>query len=88
MSGGTTMFPGISERLSKEVIALAPGSMKIKVVAPQGENSLFGSEDQSFHPYPPSRPCGSPEPNTTMLVAPSFTENVSDEYYSLYCKDI
>jgi actin-related protein len=34
MSGGTTMFPGIPERLSKEVVALAPGSMKIKVVAP------------------------------------------------------
>ena len=34
MSGGTTMFPGIPERLSKEVAALAPPSIKIKVVAP------------------------------------------------------
>ena len=34
MSGGTTMFPGIPERLSKEVTALAPTTMKIKVVAP------------------------------------------------------
>lgn len=34
LSGGTTMFPGIAERLSKEVIKLAPSSMKIKVVAP------------------------------------------------------
>ena len=34
MSGGTTMFPGIPERLSKEVTALAPSLMKIKVVAP------------------------------------------------------
>jgi actin-related protein len=34
MSGGTTMFPGIPERLSKEVTALAPPSMKIKIVAP------------------------------------------------------
>jgi actin-related protein len=34
MSGGTTMFPGIPERLSKEVTALAPSTMKIKVVAP------------------------------------------------------
>ena len=34
MSGGTTMFPGITERLSKEVVALAPSTMKIKVVAP------------------------------------------------------
>ncbi|KRX08339.1 hypothetical protein PPERSA_03333 [Pseudocohnilembus persalinus] len=34
LSGGTTMFPGISERLSKEVANLAPSTMKIKVVAP------------------------------------------------------
>jgi len=34
LSGGTTMFPGISERLTKEVTALAPATMKIKVVAP------------------------------------------------------
>ena len=35
MSGGTTLFPGIPERLSKEVTTLAPSTMKIKVVAPQ-----------------------------------------------------
>lgn len=34
LSGGTTMYPGIAERLNKEVVALAPSSMKIKVVAP------------------------------------------------------
>ncbi|CAD8050012.1 unnamed protein product [Paramecium primaurelia] len=34
MSGGTTLFPGIPERLSKEMTNLAPSSMKIKVVAP------------------------------------------------------
>ncbi|XP_041362761.1 actin-2-like [Gigantopelta aegis] len=34
MSGGTTMFPGIAERLSKEVSGLAPPVMKIKVIAP------------------------------------------------------
>jgi actin-related protein len=34
LSGGTTMFPGIAERLNKDLIALAPASMKIKVVAP------------------------------------------------------
>lgn len=34
LSGGTTCFQGISERLSKEVNKLAPSSMKIKVVAP------------------------------------------------------
>ncbi|RID54275.1 hypothetical protein BRARA_G01609 [Brassica rapa] len=34
LSGGTTMFPGIADRRSKEITALAPSSMKIKVVAP------------------------------------------------------
>lgn len=34
MSGGTTMYTGIPERLNKEVTALAPSTMKIKVVAP------------------------------------------------------
>jgi actin len=34
MSGGTTMFQGIAERMTKELTNLAPSSMKIKVVAP------------------------------------------------------
>jgi len=34
LSGGSTMFPGIPDRMSKEITALAPSSMKIKVVAP------------------------------------------------------
>jgi len=34
LSGGTTMFQGISERIQKEITALAPSTMTIKVVAP------------------------------------------------------
>nr|AAK58090.1 actin isoform 1 [Acetabularia peniculus] len=34
LSGGTMMFPGIGERMQKEITTLAPSSMKIKVVAP------------------------------------------------------
>ena len=34
LSGGSTMFPGISHRMSKEITALAPSCMKIKAVAP------------------------------------------------------
>jgi actin-related protein len=34
MSGGTTMFEGIAARMTKEISALAPSTMKIKVVAP------------------------------------------------------
>jgi len=34
LSGGTTMFAGIGERMTKELTALAPSSVKIRVVAP------------------------------------------------------
>ncbi|KAF8960201.1 actin family [Flammula alnicola] len=34
LSGGTTMFPGISDRMQKELTALSPSSVKVKVVAP------------------------------------------------------
>ncbi|EFC43567.1 hypothetical protein NAEGRDRAFT_49788 [Naegleria gruberi] len=34
LSGGSTMFEGIAERMNKELTAMAPASMKIKVIAP------------------------------------------------------
>lgn len=34
LSGGSTMFPGMADRMNKEITALAPSSMRIKVVAP------------------------------------------------------
>ncbi|GJW83855.1 actin [Tanacetum coccineum] len=34
LSGGSTMFPGIANRINKEITALAPSSTRIKVVAP------------------------------------------------------
>jgi len=34
MSGGTTMYPGIADRMQKEITALAPSSMKVKIIAP------------------------------------------------------
>jgi len=34
MSGGTTMFSGVAERMQKEIKALAPDSMTIKIIAP------------------------------------------------------
>eukprot|EP00478_Filoreta_tenera_P001859 GABV01001900.1.p1 GENE.GABV01001900.1~~GABV01001900.1.p1 ORF type:complete len:145 (-),score=39.56 GABV01001900.1:252-686(-) len=34
LSGGTTMFPGIAERVHKELTHLAPASIKVKIVAP------------------------------------------------------
>ncbi|KAF5700271.1 actin beta gamma 1 [Fusarium mundagurra] len=33
-AGGNTMFPGLSDRMQKELTALAPSSMKVKIIAP------------------------------------------------------
>merc|ERR1711879_799705 len=34
MSGGSTMFQGIAERMQKEVVSKAASSMTVKIVAP------------------------------------------------------
>merc|ERR1719193_1745337 len=39
MSGGTTMCPGIADRMQKEITALAPSTIKIKIIAPPERKS-------------------------------------------------
>ncbi|CAO4383808.1 unnamed protein product [Caenorhabditis nigoni] len=34
LSGGNTMFPGIADRMAKEITALAPSAMNIEIIAP------------------------------------------------------
>ncbi|KAK7502492.1 hypothetical protein BaRGS_00006445 [Batillaria attramentaria] len=34
LSGGSTMFPGLADRMAKELSAIAPSSIKVKVIAP------------------------------------------------------
>ena len=34
LSGGSTMFPGFSERMQKEIGALTPNNMKVNIIAP------------------------------------------------------
>ncbi len=41
LSGGTTMFPGIADRMSKEITALAPTAMKIKVGSRRGHAAVW-----------------------------------------------
>merc|ERR1711936_539885 len=45
MSGGTTMYPGIADRMQKEITALAPSTIKIKIIAPP--SSRCGSPSRS-----------------------------------------
>merc|ERR1712217_431964 len=48
MSGGTTMYPGIADRMQKEITALAPSTIKIKIIAPPREEVL--RLDRRIHP--------------------------------------
>ena len=41
LTGGTSMLPGLCERLRKEIASLAPSSVTVKVVAP--ENRRYGA---------------------------------------------
>jgi actin-related protein len=34
LSSGSTMYPGIADRMQKEITSLAPSRMKIKIIAP------------------------------------------------------
>ncbi|XP_061183420.1 actin-3-like [Saccostrea echinata] len=34
LSGGSTMYPGIADRMQKEITALAPSSVKVRIIAP------------------------------------------------------
>jgi actin beta/gamma 1 len=47
LSGGNTMFPGIADRMQKEITSLAPQTMKVKVVAPP-ERKYFAWKGGSF----------------------------------------
>jgi actin beta/gamma 1 len=41
LSGGTTMFPGIADRMQKELVNLAPSTMKIMCVSCGGDVDFF-----------------------------------------------
>merc|ERR1712157_570423 len=50
MSGGTTMYPGIADRMQKEITALAPSTIKIKIRSPREEVLRL---DRWLHPFLP-----------------------------------
>ena len=42
LSGGTTMYSGIADRMQKEITSLAPSAMKIKIIAaPERKYSVW-----------------------------------------------
>merc|ERR1712107_369964 len=77
MSGGTTMYPGIADRMQKEITALAPSTIKINIIAPPERKYSSGSEAPSWLPSPPSSRCGSPSRSKTSAAHPSSTASAS-----------
>jgi actin-related protein len=52
LAGGTTMFPGMDVRMTKELTSLAPPSMRIRVVAPPERkySAWIGGSLMASHP--------------------------------------
>merc|ERR1712173_90611 len=75
LSGGTTMFPYIEERLLDEMTKLAPQETRSRSLLHQSENTLSGLEDLFLLPFQPSKKCGLEKTNMTKLAQPSSTES-------------
>merc|ERR1712002_695729 len=73
------MYPGIADRMQKEITALAPSTMKIKILPHQSVNTLSGSEAPSWPLCPPSSRCGSASRSTVSPAPPSSTANASKQ---------
>merc|ERR1719346_236330 len=54
MSGGTTMYPGIADRMQKEITALAPSSIKIKILLPLSTFQQMWISKQEYDECGPS----------------------------------
>merc|ERR1712080_440550 len=69
--------PRYADRMQKEITALAPSTIKIKIIAPPRGSTPSGSEAPSSPPSPPSSRCGSPSRSTTSAAPPSCTGSAS-----------
>merc|ERR1712203_888796 len=85
MSGGTTMYPGIADRMQKEITALAPSTIKIKIIAPPERKYSVWIGGSIWPPCLPSNRCGSPNKNTMNPAPELFTGNASKKlFFVLY----
>merc|ERR1712117_317851 len=71
------MYPGIADRMQKEITALAPSTIKIKIIAPPERKYSVWIGDPSCPPSPPSNRCGSPSRSTTSAAHPLSTGSAS-----------
>merc|ERR1711990_1037727 len=78
MSGGTTMYPGIADRMQRKSPLLPHPPLRSRSLLPQRGNTPSGSEDPSCLPSLPSNRCGSPSKSTTSAAHPLSTGNASN----------
>merc|ERR1712170_63780 len=71
------MYPGIADRMQKEMTSFAPSTMTSRSSLPQRESTPYGSETPSSLLSPPSPRCGSPRLSTMSLAHPSSTGSAS-----------
>lgn len=78
-SGGSTMYPGTVDWMQKEIVALAPSTVKTKITAsPRSGSTPFGLGAPFWPACPRSSRCGSVSRSMIRLVLPSSTGNVSE----------
>merc|ERR1739849_54653 len=66
-----------------EITALAPSTIKIKIIAPPERKYSVWMGDPSWLPSPPSSRCGSPSRSTTSAAHPLSTASASKR--KLFC---
>lgn len=78
-SGGSTMYPGTVDWMQKETVALAPSTVKTKIIAsPRSGSTPFGLGAPFWPACPRSSRCGSVSRSMIRLGLPSSTGNVSE----------
>merc|ERR1711936_632316 len=77
MSGGTTMYPGIADRMRRRSPPWLPPPSRSRSSLPPRGSTPSGSEAPSWLPSPPSSRCGSPSRSTTSPAPASSTASAS-----------
>jgi len=78
LSGGTTLYEGIGERLLKEIENRAPKSITLRLLHHPTEDSQSGEVVLPSPLSQPSPACGLPRKTTTSTAPPLFTESASE----------
>merc|ERR1712061_803642 len=77
MSGGTTMYPGIADRMQRKSLPWPHLPLRSRLLLPLKGNTPYGSEVPSWLLSPPSNRCGSPSRSTTSAAHPLSTGSAS-----------